>query len=317
MIRGAIFHAMAHGYRLFNHVRQTYAGSDPLAQSKLAAVYVHFDREGVIHDYVLHQLRELVSTGFRITFVTNSPKWPAQSVEAIAPLCRNIIWRRNIGYDFGAYKDGITSLMDELGQMQGLLLMNDSVYGPFTGLKDCLSTIDRSTTDVWGITDTWERQFHIQSYFMLFFPNALKSPAFAKFWRRLPYFNSKKRAINNGEVRLTQSLTEQKLRAQVMIPFWTVGHAIRDRLMDMNLAELPEHQRNYAITILRLLIDGRPLNPTHHFWDVLIEEYKCPFIKRELIKINPANIPFVSRWPEVVARAGPYDVSMIWRHLQT
>jgi lipopolysaccharide biosynthesis protein len=53
-----------------------------------------------------------------------------------------------------------------------------------------------------------------------------------------------------------------------------------------------------------------------YFWDILITDYGCPFIKRELIQLNPAGIPFLSRWRAVIASRSEYDTSMIERHLR-
>src|SRR4051794_4350394 len=92
--------------RLRNHVRRSWPGADPLSDSRSEAVYVHFDRHGIIHDYVHEQLRALVAAGFRITFVSNATKFSQGTAAEIASCCRQILWRRNVGYDFGAYKDG-------------------------------------------------------------------------------------------------------------------------------------------------------------------------------------------------------------------
>src|SRR4051812_46847448 len=82
-------------WRIPNLVRKRWSGADPLPNSKLAAVYVHYDREGMIHDYVLHQLQELVATGFRIVFVSNAGKLPEESIDQIRPFCHTILWRFN------------------------------------------------------------------------------------------------------------------------------------------------------------------------------------------------------------------------------
>ena len=302
--------------RPFNFVRKTFPGADPLSTSKLAAVYAHYDSEGLIHDYVVHQLGELAAAGFRIVFVSNSPKFPPESVAQISPFCRSILWRCNIGYDFGAYKDGLNTV-DGKDDLIALLLMNDSIYGPFFRLRDQLNEIDRSTTDFWGITDSWERQFHVQSYFLLFFGNVLKSKPFKKFWRQFPYVNSKRWIIRNGEIKLSKVLTQQKLRANVLAPYWSVAKKVLDSITQIDTDSLPDSHRNYLKTLLNHLIDGRPMNSMHVFWETLILEYKCPFLKRELVKSNPVNVPFAWRWPEVVRQASDYDVGMIRRHLQS
>lgn len=322
-LRKALFRLLDSVLNFFGQLRRTRnliirstPGEDPLPAADRVAVYVHFDPQGRVADYVLYQLRELVEAGFGIVFVTNSPMFSSASEAAVAPFCRTVLWRKNVGYDFGAYKDGIRAVGDT-GHLDGLLLMNDSVYGPFWKLNDMLSKIDRSTTDFWGITDSWEQHFHIQSYFILFFPAAFNSKAFKQFWQKLPYINYKGWVIRNGELKISRILTREKLRGQVLAPYWSVAKLVLDRLHDLKTDHLPHDYKFFLERLSINLIGGRVLNPMHFFWDVLIIDYKCPFIKRELIRINPADIPFVWRWPEAVQADSDYDILMIQSHLQT
>jgi lipopolysaccharide biosynthesis protein len=297
-------------------VRRSTPGADPQASSDRAAVYVHFDRRGVVHDYVVHQLRELVDAGFRTIFVTNSPEFPIESEALVAPFCRTVMWRHNVGYDFGAYKDGLKAVGDT-DNLSGVLLMNDSIYGPFWSLKDTLATIDPATTDYWGIVDSWEHNYHIQSFFMYFLPTALRSRAFVRFWSRFPYVNNKGWVIRNGEIKLSRQLARQKLRGNVLASYWAVTKTVMDRLSAVDTEKLPVAHRQYLDRLYEALLAGKPVNPMHYFWDVLILDYKCPFIKRELIKLNPADVPFTWRWNEAIQETSDYDITMIQRHLQT
>jgi hypothetical protein len=296
-----------------NYVRRTWPGTDPVASSTSEAVYVHFDRYGIIHDFVIEQLRQLVAAGFRVTFVSNSPKFGKRSIADIAPFCRQILWRRNVGYDFGAYKDGIAAVGD-LNRVSRLVLMNDSVYGPFFPLASVLAGVDPSKTDVWGITDSWEHHYHIQSYFILFLEGALRSPAFHRFWRRFPYVNRKNWIIFYGEIKLTQLLTQSKLRASVLNPYWEVAKAVLGKL-ESRPDDLPPAHERFLAHMHDLLVRGNPVNQSHFFWDTLVTDFRCPFLKREVILINPAELPYQWRWPEVVGQSD-YDLGLIMRHLQ-
>src|SRR5215210_2469347 len=120
--------------RTRNYVRRVWPGQDPHAGSRDEAVYLHFDRRGQIHDYVIQQLTELKEAGFRITFVSNAPKFELANVADVEALCRQIVWRRNVGYDFGGYKDGIRCI-GNLDEVDRLIVMNDSAYGPFYPLR--------------------------------------------------------------------------------------------------------------------------------------------------------------------------------------
>lgn len=307
---------LGHLRRWRRYTRRTWAGADPHKDSSYQAVYVHYDPEGIVHDYVIEQLRQLVAARFRITFVSNARRWSSATAEPVSALCRQVIWRRNVGYDFGAYKDGIAALGD-LGRCDRLLIMNDSVYGPFRPLTEVLQSIDQSQADIWGITDSWDGHYHLQTYFVLFFKEALKSDAFHKFWRHLPYVNSKHWIIRNAEMKLTQKLTQHKLRAAALCPYWDVAKAVLGKLEVRSLAELTPVHQTFLDTLQSSLVKGRPLNPAHYFWETLIADFRCPFIKRELIRDNPGEVVYAWRWPEVIGPQSAHSVGMIHRHLQT
>ena len=297
-------------------VREHLRGDDPLCNSGKAAVYVHFDSKGAIHDYIIHQLRELMDAGFRITFVSNAPILPESSRALVRPFCKDIIWRYNTGYDFGAYKDGIASL-GNLDQIDTLALMNDSIYGPFWKLSETLSAIDRSKYDFWGIVNSWEQQrYHLQTFFIVFFAKALRSSAFKTFWRTYPYVNNKRWVIRNGEIRLTQVLARHHMRSGALATYWSVAETMKDRLAASESTTRTPVNQAFQARLQTVLLTGRPINSMHFFWDVLISDYKCPFIKRELLKVNPAGIPTIPQWAELIASNTPYDVSLIRRHLK-
>lgn len=311
-----LFHyGIGQARRLASFVRQRWSGADPLADSRDEAVYVHFDRKGVVHDYVVKQLEALVEAGFRITFVTNSPRFEEDNVALISPYCRQILWRRNVGYDFGAYKDGIAALGD-LAAINRLLLMNDSVYGPVRPLSEVLLNADPERTDVWGITDSWEHHYHIQSYFIVFLKGALSSKAFRRFWRRMPYVNNKAWVIHYSEVRLTQALTQYKLRASVLSPYYDLARAALAALAQRPEGLSKVHAK-FLDEMTDAIISGNPMNPSHVFWETLLVQFGSPFLKREAITSNPIKIPFVWRWDEAIARISDYDPGLIRRHLQS
>jgi len=237
------------------------------------------------------------------------------SLAEVQQFCRQVIWRRNVGYDFGAYKDAIAALGD-LSCVDRLLLMNDSVYGPFRPLTEILNTIDPTQTDLWGITDSWDGHYHIQSYFVLFFKEALLSKTFNRFWRRMPYVNSKPWLIRNGEIKLTQQLTSRKLRAMVLCPYWLVARSILAKLEVRDHADLAPVHNAFLDDLQKHIIRGTHLNPAHFFWETLITDFQCPFIKRELIQTNPGNVVYAWRWPEVIEAHSKYNLEFIHRHLQ-
>ena len=48
----------------------------------------------------------------------------------------------------------------------------------------------------------------------------------------------------------------------------------------------------------------------------MLTRYRCPFLKRELLTLNPAGVPGVNQWEQVIRSQSDYDTHLIERHLQ-
>jgi hypothetical protein len=91
---------------------------------------------------------------------------------------------------------------------------------------------------------------------------------------------------------------------------------MKNRIHEMEKRNLLPSEQSGFERFRRRVLGDRAINPMQYFWDILVIDYKCPFIKRELIQSNPAHIPFTSQWPDVILSQSHYDVTMIKRHLQ-
>jgi len=310
-----------------DYIVERQSGERSLAGAKRVAIFVHYDRRGRVHDYVLHYLNSLRAVGFELVFVSNAPLLSAESYAKLRPLCALILRRKNIGYDFAAYKDSIAAL-GNVAELDELLLVNDSVYGPFGDLAPILSRCDPRRAVVWGMTDCWFRRFHLQSYFLLFKQPALASEAFARFWNKVLYVQSKGWIIEKYEIGLTQAMTRSNLRCAAIYPYRRVAEVLGAAVASLqeppeDEAEdekprnvvLKEHQK-FAVSMADAIERGSPLNSTHHLWDVLLTEFGCPFLKRELLELNPLGIPSLQRWESLLRGAFDYDTDLILRHLE-
>jgi hypothetical protein len=125
--------------------------------------------------------------------------------------------------------------------------------------------------------------------------------------------------IRNGEVRLTQCLARSAMTTNVLCPYRTVAsrvlHLVLTRIGGDMTGLLPR-EREYLRSLAEGISKGTPLNPMHSFWDVLIVEFGCPFIKRDLLRRNPAQIPGIVEWEGFLANHTKYDVDLIDRDLK-
>ena len=316
LVAGYASYAMS-AFRKESYIRERWEGRQPLAGARRVVVFVHYDRQGTVHDFVWHYLRQLQALGFAIVFVSNAPRLAEAQIEPLKNLCALIIRRDNVGYDFGAYKEGIAAV-PELAALDALLLANDSVYGPLHHLAGLLERMDAQDAEVWGASDSWEFSFHLQSYFLLFHPTALASPAFAAFWRQLRYVQSKTWIVRKYEVGLTRALRRAGLRCRAAFPYRQAAAALIEAVVERNVAGdgLDPVRKSFIQQVFRTINAGVPLNGTHFFWDYLIAQMGFPFLKRDLLQKNPARIPLLNYWERVVQQSSNYDTELILRHLE-
>lgn len=337
---GSIDYAISY-VRRNSYIVDRWEGNKPLdAEGGKVVVFVHYDRRGVLHDFVEFQLTKLVENGFRIIFVSNSPKLAQDAVERLIPLCATIVRRRNVGYDFGAYKEGI-ALIPDVTKLDALILANDSVYGPLQELSGVIASMDPDVADIWSITDSWSFSFHLQSYFLLIHKKALAHPQFEKFWSELKYLQTKDWIVQIYEVGFTRQLRRAGLRCRAAYPYRQAAEAVVDTIRRYRVLEVDQAdrstgislakafqaesrreimidpvQRNYLIMLFHAINAGIPLNGTHFFWDYMIDHMRCPFIKRDLLQQNPAEVPYLIYWERVINNVSDYDTDLIVKHLE-
>jgi Rhamnan synthesis protein F len=299
-------------------LRAVVDGDDPNQFSRHFAIYVTYDQNGIVADFVLVQLRALFETGYRVVFVSCSPRLPPEEIAKVAPWCWKLVHRRNIGHDFGGYRTGIGQIPD-LTRAESLILMNDSCYGPLFDLTAIESRAEQSGCDMWGITDSGWTRYHIQSYFIRFNNRALNAPRFRRFWGTLLPWQTRDLVIQTGEIRLTQRMLRDGLTIGVYCPYERVARAalpiVRARI-DGAVAAGNTTETIWLRNVADEICHGTQLNATHFFWDVLLEEFGCPFVKRQLLRSNPARVPGVARWKSVISSISDYDVGLIESHLK-
>lgn len=282
-----------------DQIMRTQPGSQREQGKKLTCVFAHYDKNNRAADYVLHYLRELNRLGFDTYFVTTSG--PLLNEGEVAPLCKSLTYRKNVTIDWGSWKTGVS--LADLAQSELLLLVNDSVYGPVFPLEEVLEKMKAGAYDVWGITDSWEHQYHLQSYFLGFSKNALQSEYFKNFWNGFRFATDKNWIIQNYEIGFVQGAIRAGLK---------VGSYVEYRSLKKGTVE-PEKP---TLLLGTERTNTLPLNPTLYFWKPLIEEYRCPFIKGELLKRNPLHSNELVAWEDVVRKHTDYNPNLIIEHLK-
>jgi hypothetical protein len=272
-------------------------------------LFMHFDGRGNLRPQLLDYIRAFKATGRDIVFVSNAGRLKPDVFENLQAECAAIIVRRNVGYDFGAWRDAIDLLGLPRGDTQEVILANDSVFGPIAPLADPLRRIDYDKADVWGLTESWQLRYHLQSFFLAFGPTALHAKAWRKFWDSVKPVPVKSFVVHAYEVGVTQAMLRGGLRCAAVWDYETLIKRVdRVELEKIILAEETEIGKADPIQITRKLQilrirDGVArrvaLNPTSDLWRQLLMT-GFPFIKRELLRDNPTRVEDVGDWVEVM-----------------
>ncbi|HEX7390020.1 MAG TPA: rhamnan synthesis F family protein, partial [Acidiphilium sp.] len=264
-------------------------------------------------------------SGRSVVFVTNAGKIEPVAEARLLTLCAGILTRRNIGYDFGGWRDAIETLDLPQAGTEEIIIVNDSVFGPVRPLESTLLRLDYESTDVWGLTESWQRRYHLQSYFVAFGPRAIRSPAFRKFWAQVIPAPSKAYVIGKYEVGMTQAMIKAGLRIAALWPYDMLTKLITRDQLDGYLNADPGSVRTDPIDLTRWLhvlrlrdaiARRKPLNPTSDLWrHLLLSGY--PFIKRELLRDNPTRVEDVGDWADVLRDTLGVDPGPIIADLRT
>jgi SAM-dependent methyltransferase len=135
----------------------------------------------------------------------------------LAGLCSRVFQNPNIGLDFGMWQLAILAV--DLSAWDELVLVNSSVHGPVHPLQRIFEDMAEESCDFWGLTDSYEIDYHLQSYFLVFRKPALESHAFKRFWASVLPYHNKWQIIRSYEIGLTQFLREQGLSCSVRFPY--------------------------------------------------------------------------------------------------
>jgi lipopolysaccharide biosynthesis protein len=195
---------------------------------------------------------------------------------ATTPWLDGLLVRRNIGYDFGSWRAGLTA-SPQIARASLLALANDSVYGPLDGFDAMLARVDASQADIVGVIESFERLHHLQSFLVFYKPAALHAPAFRQFWKIV--------SIGGRE----DVIVQRELRF----------------LFDMLLA-------NIKVDVLFPSERGSTLNPTLCRWRELLDA-GFPFIKVQLLRENPKGAD-IDGWEIELTKRG-YDPAAVVLHL--
>jgi hypothetical protein len=270
------------------------------------AIFIHFDGAGAVGPHTLHYVRALHAAGCSVVFVTNSGHLQPDALAALQPVCAGILIRRNVGYDFGAMREGIEALNLPRPNTDSLLLANDSLYGPLGPLAPVLNRMDFAQADVWGATDSWQGRYHVQSYFVAVSRKVLESDAWRAFWAGVRPVKSKIWVVLRYELGLSQAMVHGGFGIAALWRYQDLIGKVNPVFLMHPSKDAPKNEepmllmrRVHAHRIRHNVAIRTPLNPTSDLWRQLLQA-GFPFLKRELLRDNPSEVTDITDWRDEV-----------------
>ena len=244
--------------------------------NKRIAIFSHYDKHGLIDNYVLYYLEGLKEVCNDIIFVSDCDI-DSEQLEKIHGLVLKTIIGRHGEYDFGSYKRGFFAIQD-IDKYDEIVFCNDSCYGPFYDFNEMFDIMTVRNLDFWGITQNHQgycatkNHTHVQSYFLVIKKQVFKSPVFEDFMFQIKAETNKINVVINYEIGLTQSMIKL-FRFDSYVP------------ADREVGDLTISTK----------------------WKQIIKNNKCPLAKVKKLKI-------ILLWKNFIHRHTDYPTSLIRKH---
>ena len=248
----------------------------PDLSGREVCVFVAYEPDGILPEFKTSYLAALKRAGFVIVLVVALDDLNVKLVTRGLDFVDAILTRENKGFDFAAWS-AVMSFVPSVWRTKLLLLANDSVFGPSESFGRLIREIRDSDADLIGLTESYEYEPHLQSYFLAFKGKALASPALQEYWSGIKAFRDKWDVIHNYETRFTSFCRGIGLKCRALFPYASV---------------CPDPGGEY-------------INPLHVKWRELIEN-GFPFIKVDLLRDFPVFAD-LENWEQLMLENGFSD----------
>jgi hypothetical protein len=204
-----------------------------------------------------------------------------------------------------------------------LVLTNSSVYGPIAPLSRTFQRMTESPCDFWGLTDSLELDYHIQSFFLVMRRRLLHSGAVERFFASILPYRTKWQVIRSYEIGLTHFLLDQGFTPDVLVSVldpaigvgvynpcaWIPAKLIARGMPYVKVALLRDNLAGVRLEPVRrqLVAAGYPMDlvaseapPPLRFWMVLFNALRLGLRRRGLVGRGE-----IALRPEVLALTRP------------
>lgn len=173
-------------------------------RGRRVCVFVSYSPTPAIRPHVRFHIEALLAEHFNVVLVLNVDQ--AHSLPPKFDSLAGLVVRANAGFDFGAWADAFR-LFPSLWSAESVLLVNDSIFGPFGDFHAVIERAYGLAADVVGMTESHQFTRHIQSYFTLLRGPALRNESARRVWQAMTNLRTKDEVIMRHELEMRARYT--------------------------------------------------------------------------------------------------------------
>lgn len=178
---------------------------------KRMTIYLLYDKESKIDQYIIYMLKKLRTCSSYIMVVCNFQN--LSTTNEVAHYADEVVYRDNVGYDAGGFKDALCKYIgwENLYDYDELIMLNDSFYGPFRSMENIFNEMQDQRYDFWGLTQHGYKENkeeiifeHIQTFFLAIEKRMFCSKEFRDYWENMPYYEKFNDVVSEHEMVFTR-----------------------------------------------------------------------------------------------------------------
>ncbi|MCQ9328036.1 rhamnan synthesis F family protein [Pelistega suis] len=273
---------------------------------KRLAVYLFFDNDGIVDDYIPYKLEKLKEFVQDIWFVSNSGL-TVESRKKIEHCTDYIMCRENVGFDVWGYKEALEKIgFDKLSEYDEVILLNYTFFAPIFPFSELFEWSEKQVVDFWGISDHGKVEpnpftgsgvlhKHIQSHFIAIRKSLLLSYEFQEYWNKMPMITSYTDSVLMHESRFTHYFYSKGYNYSIYVDSDSYGSKYP------TFYEIDDTFKKSRSPILK----RRPF-----FHDPLHHDRECIFLRRALQFVeNSTEYPLELILNNILRTSKPKDIA--------
>lgn len=152
--------------------------------NKRICLLAGYDKKNVVQDYVLYLARKLSKISDVYYFADGH--FTQKELNKLRHYTKYAASCPHKTYDFGSWQCLICHIgWEKIMMYDEMIICNDSIYGPMSNMEDIFDYMDLRDYDFWGLTENYNSNYHLDSYFMVFKKDIIKHPKFHEFWNNM------------------------------------------------------------------------------------------------------------------------------------